>query len=220
MRYIELKHHVSYGLVGGRSVFLDLRRDRYLGLDPAAEDAFAALRSAAEPVVPKGAARDALLATELFRESSFRGRLAAAAVPRPRASINDTPLPRPGWLAPVRVWSAVARARKRRARTPLFEIVDTLREARLAGLPQGDPGLAERAATEFLTVRPLVPIARNCLLDCLALLDLMDPAAGHATLVFGVRLDPFGAHCWLQTDELLLTDTHDLVGNFTPVLAL
>jgi hypothetical protein len=36
--------------------------------------------------------------------------------------------------------------------------------------------------------------------------------------VFGVRLDPFAAHCWLQTDRLLLTDAADALGVFTPVL--
>ena len=41
MSYLRLHPHVSYGMVGGRPVFLDVSRDRYLALDPAAEATFA-----------------------------------------------------------------------------------------------------------------------------------------------------------------------------------
>ena len=37
MRHLRLHPHVSYGLVAGRPVFLDVSRDRYLALDPVAE---------------------------------------------------------------------------------------------------------------------------------------------------------------------------------------
>jgi hypothetical protein len=120
----------------------------------------------------------------------------------------------------MRVWAAVARARKRLASTPLATIIEVLREPRHAPSSSIDHAALEDAARAFLSVRPLVPIARNCLLDALAMLDWLGESAGHASLVFGVRLDPFGAHCWLQSERKLLTDAHDLVGNFSPVLTV
>ena len=110
--------------------------------------------------------------------------------------------------------------RKRLASAPLFEIVDALRESRYAAAPTGDASAAEAAARGFWAARALVPIERRCLLDCLALLDWLGPEARQATLVFGVRLDPFGAHCWLQSEGMLLTDAHDTVGSFVPVLSV
>ena len=65
-----------------------------------------------------------------------------------------------------------------------------------------------------------MPVARSCLLDSLALLDWLGDQAGHARLVFGVRLDPFGADCWLQTGRVLLTDAPDTANRFAPVLAV
>src|SRR5690606_29402397 len=117
-------------------------------------------------------------------------------------------------------WNSVARARKRLASAPLFEIVDAIRESRYGAAPSGDPVAVEEEARRFHAARAMVPIERRCLLDSLALLDWLGDAARHAKLVFGVRTDPFGAHCWLQTEHSLLTDAHDTVGSFVPVLSV
>ena len=220
MSFLQLASGASYGLVGDRPVFLDLRRDRYFALDAATEADFLALRSAEEPVLAAGPARDRLLATGLFREHALRARLAPVPVPVPAESLLDTPGPRGGWASLPRVWSSLARARQRLAAVSLFDIVEDLRERRHAGMPAGEPTRAEDAARGFLAARPLVPVARSCLLDSLALLDWLGDQAGHARLVFGVRLDPFGAHCWLQTGRVLLTDAPDTANRFAPVLAV
>ena len=221
MAFLHLQPHVSYGLVGERPIFLDLKRDRYLALDPASEDAVRRLLAAEEPTLPDGPALERLLRTGLFRQSSLRGRLAPVHSPAPaRSLIGDRPSGRPRWSSPFRAWTAVSRARRRLKSVPLAEIVDALAERRRAGGPEGEPALAEESARAFLAARPLVPVERSCLLDSLALLDWLGPRSGHAKLVFGVRLDPFGAHCWLQTERAILTDAADTVGNFAPVLAV
>jgi hypothetical protein len=38
-----------------------------------------------------------------------------------------------------------------------------------------------------------------------------------ADLVFAAKLDPFAAHCWLQSGEVLLNDRLDRIESFTPV---
>lgn len=221
MALLQLQPHVSYGLVGSRAVFLDLRRDRYLALDRQTEDAFHTVRTADEPVLAPGAARDALLATGLFREGSLRGRMAPVDVPRPSGSLLDeTDTPAAGLARSLRAWACVSRARKRLAASALCDIASALREDRYAAPAQGEPCAAEDAARAFLVARARCPIERNCLLDCLALLDWLGDEAGHARLVFGVRLNPFGAHCWLQTERKLLTDAHDTIGEFAPVLSV
>lgn len=39
-------------------------------------------------------------------------------------------------------------------------------------------------------------------------------------LVFGVKLDPFSAHCWVQIGDLLLNDRADQVARFRCVRVL
>lgn len=221
MGYLQLPSHVSFGLVAEQAVFLDLKLDRYCALPPPVEQAFRDLRALDEPVLPEGLERDLLLGTGLFREGSLRGRLAPAAVPALSESLLDEIASRrAGLRAWVRARSTVSRASKRLADRSLFEIVDAIRESRFGASSPGDTATAEAAAREFLAARAMVPTERRCLLDCLALLDWLGDEARHATLVFGVRLDPFAAHCWLQTDRLLLTDAADTTGMFVPVLSV
>lgn len=220
-RYLQLEPGVGYGLVGDRAVFLDLRRDRYLALDPQVDAHFRQLRAANEPLLPDGPEGDLLLATGLFRTASLRGRLSPTQASAPRQSLLDeTPHPRAGWIAPVRAWAALKRARALLATTPIHTVVDAIRERRFADPPVGDATFAEEQARLFHAARALVPVERSCLADALALLDWLGDEAGHAVLVFGVRMEPFGAHCWLQTERLLLTDAHDTIGNFVPVMAV
>ncbi len=44
----------------------------------------------------------------------------------------------------------------------------------------------------------------RCLIDALALDRILLSRKMRAMLVFGVRLNPFGAHCWLQTTDAIL----------------
>jgi hypothetical protein len=220
MAYLHLKRHVSYGMIAGQAVFLDLRDDRYLALDPVLQADFLALQAADEPLPAEGPARDRLLATGLFQEHSLRGRLAPIDVPIPTVSLLDESPVRARWRTAARVWTCLRRARQRLATVPLQRIVEDIREGRLSADRAAEAAVVEDAARRFLAARALVPVARSCLLDSLALLDWLGDRAAPAVLVFGTRLDPFGAHCWLQTDRAVLTDASDTVRTFVPVLAV
>ncbi|BBF82629.1 hypothetical protein EM6_3270 (plasmid) [Asticcacaulis excentricus] len=41
----------------------------------------------------------------------------------------------------------------------------------------------------------------------------------HPTFVIGVRL-PFAAHCWVQTDDYLISDQALTVSDYTPILVV
>jgi hypothetical protein len=56
--------------------------------------------------------------------------------------------------------------------------------------------------------------------DSIALLEFLDQAGLTAHLVFGVIADPFAAHCWVQTPELILNESVDTAGLFQPILAI
>ena len=41
-----------------------------------------------------------------------------------------------------------------------------------------------------------------------------------ATWTFGVRLVPFGAHCWVEYEGAVLNDHLEHVGGFAPILTI
>lgn len=93
------------------------------------------------------------------------------------------------------------------------------RAARPALPARGHRNEISAIAASYDERRSSTPISRNCLLDSLALDALLARHGFGATLVFGVCATPFGAHCWLQTPELVLNDSYDHVARFTPILA-
>jgi len=67
--------------------------------------------------------------------------------------------------------------------------------------------------------RPLMFTSRDrCLLDALTLMYFLIGRGIRATWVFGVRLEPFRAHCWVQHDNIVLNDTPEHVAAFTPIM--
>lgn len=69
------------------------------------------------------------------------------------------------------------------------------------------------------TVAPWVPFEGECLKRAFLLRRLLRNEGYSPLWIFGVRTWPFGAHCWLQVDDLVIGDTLDRVGFYTPIMA-
>lgn len=72
----------------------------------------------------------------------------------------------------------------------------------------------------FERLRPLYGRRYVCLYDSLALLEFLARHGHFADWIFGVKVEPFGAHCWLQYQDQLLNDSVDYVRNFTPIMVV
>lgn len=59
----------------------------------------------------------------------------------------------------------------------------------------------------FHALRPFYPRSYLCLFDSLALLEFLAHWELFPAWVFGVTVDPFEAHCWVQQDTIVLCDT-------------
>jgi hypothetical protein len=120
----------------------------------------------------------------------------------------------------AQVLGALAEAQLLLAALPLRRIVRRLRraKARVAALASRPPVLAYVA--QFTRSRPWYPAKPVCRLDAIALCLFLWRNGLPAELVFGVRLDPFRAHCWAQYKGLALNDAHDFVAQFTPIMAV
>lgn len=216
MLHYRLPDHLGICEVDGRILMLDLRRDRYLALDPGASSALRRWRAA-----------DGSLTEADVRLLGERGMLVAGArAEPPRWTETRVPekslvgqLPRlrsSGWSALPEVAAMLWSTRWRLRRTGLGAVVDEVRRLKSAA-GSGDP-LPHLLA--FRAARMLLPFKPNCLIDSLALAAFLSRRGVGCQLVFGVKLDPFAAHCWLQDDDAVLNDAADSVSTFTPILAV
>lgn len=187
----------SFGLVNGRPLFLDLDDDSYFLLEPAEEARLLAALAA-------GPSDNDLLPVHCMcprRESVHSDGISA------RIALGDM----------VHVWWTVRRIRRGLARRKLAELIDAISRAHpRSGTPSKTPNAGILAA-RFQLVRRWLPQVPNCLSDSLALLLFLKGHGTSAELVFGAKLDPFAAHCWIQADDLLLNDRIDRIEGFTAV---
>jgi hypothetical protein len=185
---------LSFGLVDGRPVFADLVDDSYFMLGPDEEPGFL------EQLNRKGA-------------DGIEGPLV---LPPPESSalshITELPRPRLGEILAVARLLILVSIELRRE--PISKILSGVRLRRNSGVEEGDP---IEAARRFASARRLVPIRFNCLRDSLALMHWLASRRANAVLVLGVKLDPFAAHCWVQSKTCLLNDHAERIERFTPV---
>lgn len=205
---------ISFGILDGHAVFMDERSDSYFMLDGPDEEHF--LSSVAD-------GRSLLADNRLYDALAVDGALAEivhAECPDPERSVVEEARRGQGAALAeiIRIARLVHNTRALLARTPIERILADV--VACDRNDEEDDGSLERLmgdARRFMNARRLVPIKANCLLDSLALLRWLGPAKRFTMLVFGAKLDPFAAHCWLQADDLLLNDRLETVTRFRPV---
>ena len=218
-----LPDHVGFGLVEDEAVFLDLNRDRYYRLDPSANAAFHALLRTTGSDAQRTESSRRLLEAGVLVPAPTAAPLAAARCSLADASALDLPLARarPSAGSVAEAWWRLVQMRRQLRQGRLASMIEALRASkRHNGSSEHSPEKAETLAATFIAARRMVPIAPNCLPDSLALSFYHARRALHPELVFGVKLDPFAAHCWVQTDRLVLNDSRDTIDGFVPVLVV
>jgi hypothetical protein len=189
---------------------MDERADSYFTLDPASEDRLRQMLNTGAPL-----AQDPML-LEALGAGDDEADVREAGCASPSESLLDSYAARRASLPDIiRIARLVHAIRRELQRQPLESVLASGFEKQTnAGSPNED--LARRT-WRFLAARKLVPIGRNCLLDSLSLIRWLARHQDAVALVFGVKLDPFAAHCWLQSGSLLLNDRLESVAPFTPV---
>lgn len=207
---------IGYCETGGELVFLDLARDRYFALRGVERASFDRLRAGE---FNDSDAMTGLVRTGLLVRSDGTGGLDPASVMVPATDLSAAGdgfnLASAMAAARALLWAQRAMRPPRIAGT-IAGLAKAKRKIRSAGREGDMAAIAARYAAS----RWIIPISPRCLVDALAL-DHMLLERGHAaTLVFGVRTQPFAAHSWLQTPETVLTGTAAEARNFTPILVV
>jgi hypothetical protein len=178
---------------------LDLERNRYFGLAPAAEQTYEILLFSA--------------GVRVERTLSARELLVDAVNPDAvRMSVLDITRFARAWLHSAwmfRRWS-------------LLRIVQRLGTRRAnAGQQPLDVARTRRLMSVFFRLRAFAYTKKGrCLLDTLVLVEFLALHGMFPTFVIGVKTQPFAAHSWAQWDGYVLNGTPEYVRRFTPILSI
>lgn len=205
---------VGFCGVAGRAVFLDARTDRYwlLGQE------HARIVERAMEGAPLGAAEAG--AVEVLVQAGLlvgEGPVADTATLPPPVDASLLDDARPSLAATVIAWLDFSMAARHLRRHGLEAALRRLSQARDASR-RTTCNVEERHVAGSAGLRLLVSATGRCLPLSLALATRC--ATDNVRLVFGVKLDPFAAHAWVQRDSIVLNDEVHVVRQFTPVLAV
>lgn len=219
----RLREGLSYCEVDGALVFLDLEADRYFRL---AERFRGALAAALGEEGQSNIDVDALVAKRILVRST------AASSSPPDAPITAatrsaleqrSSTPRLHLLTVLEttalVFSTQLQLRTRRLARILGSLVayrDRMTAGRLSTVATPTAQLLATTA-RFRQSRAYVPIEPCCLLDSIAMVRFLARRRIPAAITFGVALDPFAAHCWVQSGDWVLNDTVGNVVAHTPI---
>ncbi|NIJ81679.1 lasso peptide biosynthesis B2 protein [Xanthomonas cannabis] len=222
MPHYALRDDLSFCRVGEQLVFLDVGADRYFRLP--AELQRALLAYLEQPCSSSDAEIGGLVARGLLVERSTTASHSRPVItPVARSAMETaTAMHRPRLLDTIEVLATVLATRRALQRYPLRRVLASL----AAGAPrqrkhgQSTFALEQRLANatrRYLRARLWVPVEMRCLLDSLALAKFLRRRQLDAQIVFGVALNPFSAHCWVQAGDLVLNDTVGNVHAHTPI---
>lgn len=235
-----LAPHVYPCISGQHVVLMDLERDKYVAVAPAHRLAcwvrgwpVGAMPAVGPPSSPDGGA-DALVAQMLAHGMLVTDpHVGKPAVPvstdRPQRSLVEFDLDIRPQANAAQLWrfgGSCLRAQLALKLRPIQSIVEAVRDRKArhhaASAPQPiDASRLRSLVTAFTRLRPLFYTLRSaCLLDSLTLLHFLGAEGIHADWVFGVKTEPFDAHCWIQQGEVLLNDIPDRVRQYSPILVV
>jgi hypothetical protein len=224
-------------VTGRQCMFLDLRQDRYLSVQRTVMDALAPhihgwqLPPASPPrsVVLEGEiiqlAADLLAAGILQPYGAQTQRHTTQSLPADRdftslrSQENELDINPPR----LRVVSALIHADHLLRHVALWRIVR--RMSSMASIVRDRPRsksivTANALTNSFRQVRPWYPRNYLCLFDSLALMLFLLRSGIHVQWIFGVREDPFGAHCWIQCGSVVLNEHLDRSRLYTPIMVV
>ena len=232
----ELAPYVFACETGRNFMFLDLQRDRYLAVPRArlaglhtqirGWDLGHDISDRQDPRTAQPGLADELVAAGILRPCDPEIAVSQPPLSAPEQDskvytnflLNPSPAPDHARVLASLLWADYAL----RNRT-LFEIVTgitSLRTSKCRTAPRPPLALAERTVERFLLSRPWYPRNYLCLFDSLALLRYLALNRIAANLIFGVREDPFAAHCWLQYGTVVINDHLDRARVYSPIMSV
>jgi hypothetical protein len=218
---------VYFCVTQDHGVFLDLKRDAYsaVALAPGALTVEAGLEQHTVELFGAGLLTDDLAGSPLDRFESLK---------RPSEHLfnpffqrgfgltgEDAKRPALGASEWTRFFAACQTAAHSLTRRTLHQTVSAVRARKAATRAQElDLDRLRSDAAIFFRLRPWFPRSYLCLFDALALLEFLAARRLYPDWIFGVQAQPFGAHCWVQADKVLVNEGLEYANQFTPIMTV
>ncbi|MEJ1961554.1 MAG: lasso peptide biosynthesis B2 protein [Gammaproteobacteria bacterium] len=248
-RYFLSQHSFACE-AAGHAVFLDLKRDKYTAVAPedlwvlrTAVQGWPAIQptppddttATAIATAPAGT-KQSRITTDVVDMLIKEGLVTADASLGKAATPPHLDAPTNTFLANPRLWPqlttrdlrnfiSVWAATTLMLRTlPISWIANRARrrkERLAASAPPFDPRKAQLLTTIHFVLQPAFYSAKDaCLRNSLTLVEFLARYQIYPTWAFGVRMEPFAAHSWVQQGPVLFTDPIDHVKTFTPIMLI
>jgi len=217
----QLRSGVTFCIVAGRCIFLDVPNDRYFALAADAEPSFLKLVGRAPLTGADDIVLERLAETgPLERVNGEQAPFTAPDGPPIAGSLIDPIVERATAAETIfALWhlrSAARRMRRLRLAGALRALTARKRAAR-GGLSRERAGLV---AAAFSAASAYSSVLDQCLPRSLAVASRLASLGGSPDLIIGVKLQPFQAHCWGQCDDHLVNERAEVARMFTPILVL
>jgi hypothetical protein len=217
------------------AVLLDLRADRYHGLDREQARALSVLVEG-WPFTANASEIDVPTATQFASDLALQGLLtqdaahgkSATPVQLPLAEArlhewnsDDWPVIRTAhvWKMMVAYVRAVISLRFHSFGRTVHR-VERRKASRVSGKTSGLGAIRELTHV-FMALRPFFYTASNqCLLDSLVLIEFLALHGQFPNWVIGVTISPFAAHSWVQVERYVLGVSPEHARFFTPILVI
>lgn len=224
-----LPPHVHCCQRGDAFVFLDLAQDEYtliMGEAAAALSEFMA-NAGSTPLTPQRVEslqeliRAGLLTTDSQTGKPFSATPGAVAI-QPLLDVETPPRPtvKLSHVYNFAVACTTAAVRLRWSRIQNTVSAVAMRKARHASRQRVDLDEARRLAAIFHRLRGLFPANYLCLFDSLALVEFLARYDVFPEWVFGVKLEPWAAHCWIQHQQFTFNESVEEATDYTPIMVI
>ncbi|WP_116091774.1 lasso peptide biosynthesis B2 protein [Sphingomonas crusticola] len=219
MGYI-LAPGLSFCSVDERCIFLDSARDRYFCLSAAAEGSLLGLIAGSDLSDRDVAHLAGLVDRGILRADASDAIPLSCRPPTPaRHSLYDA-ADRAGLTCAVQAAAQFAWARGRLRHGGLAASLHALRRRKRHVRGPGAQQAAADVAAAFRRAATLATTHDFCLAHSLAVARALFARGIPASLVVGVHMRPFSAHCWVQFGDALVNDSIDNVCHYTPILVI
>jgi hypothetical protein len=217
---MKVRDGISWCLCSGRVVLLDLAADRYFRMAKDLEPALIAFASGERG--PMGEPEQLRLELMGLLEEGTAAVLppAGTGLAAPARDLLDESVDGTGLAAAAGALLAQWRTKRALRRHGVAGLIRRIK-LREPALPSPDPvGRAAAIADAFDRSALIWRKTDRCLPRALALWSRCRADGIAATLVLGVRLDPFSAHSWVQLGEAVLVGDFEQARLHVPILVL
>lgn len=212
--------------LGAAFVFLDLTQDDYTLIPGDAAVALSVLASQPEQLTEAHAhSLKELVAAGLLTTRSGEGRrFTTTRMNFAAESLLDSEWNDELNVSATHVWNFIAACTTAAVRLKTRPIESTVtrvarRKAR-RGTTDLDMERADQLTAVFRRLRALFPFNYLCLFDSLALIEFLARYDLFPTWIFGVRLAPWAAHCWVQHGAVAFNEDIEEAAHYTQIMAI